>query len=160
MSLISCPECAREISDRAPHCPNCGFPMQTSASAPVHQSARVVSLPHSQTREIAYRQKLLLYSILVLLLSQLPIMALLNTNFAALGWVGMAANFALEVWCLYKLGQALEMSLPAIWLCSVALLFPCVSLGVLVVVNSRATDALQKAGVRVGLMGATLSEVP
>ncbi len=87
-------------------------------------------------------------------------MVLLNTTFAALGWIGLVGNFALEVWCLYKLGQALGMSLPAIWLCSVALLFPCVSLGVLVVVNSRATDALQKAGVRVGLMGATLSEVP
>ncbi len=140
--------------------PTAGFPCKLQRVLRSINPAHVVSLPDSQDPGDRISAKLLLYSILVLLLSQLPIMALLNTNFAVLGCVGMAANFALEVWCLYKLGQALEMSLPAIWLCSAALLFPCVSLGVLVMVNSRATDALQKAGVRVGLMGATLSEVP
>lgn len=28
MSLISCPECTREISDAARSCPHCGFPIQ------------------------------------------------------------------------------------------------------------------------------------
>lgn len=27
MSLISCPECASEISDKAPSCPKCGVPI-------------------------------------------------------------------------------------------------------------------------------------
>ena len=27
MSLIHCPECGKEISDKAESCPNCGYPM-------------------------------------------------------------------------------------------------------------------------------------
>lgn len=28
MSLINCPECGKEISDKATFCPNCGFPIE------------------------------------------------------------------------------------------------------------------------------------
>ena len=28
MALIKCPECGKEISDRAKKCPNCGFPIK------------------------------------------------------------------------------------------------------------------------------------
>lgn len=28
MSLIACPECDRTISDLAPHCPGCGYPVR------------------------------------------------------------------------------------------------------------------------------------
>lgn len=28
MALVKCPECGKEISDKAPACPNCGYPMQ------------------------------------------------------------------------------------------------------------------------------------
>lgn len=31
MALIACPECAREISDRAPSCPHCGVPVGTGS---------------------------------------------------------------------------------------------------------------------------------
>lgn len=27
MALISCPECRREVSDKAPACPHCGYPI-------------------------------------------------------------------------------------------------------------------------------------
>lgn len=27
MALIKCPECGKEISDKAASCPNCGFPI-------------------------------------------------------------------------------------------------------------------------------------
>src|SRR5262249_35388945 len=30
MALISCPECRREVSDRAPACPHCGWPIAES----------------------------------------------------------------------------------------------------------------------------------
>ena len=30
MALITCPECGREVSDRAKTCPNCGFPITKS----------------------------------------------------------------------------------------------------------------------------------
>lgn len=32
MALISCPECSKEISDKAIACPNCGNPMSTSVA--------------------------------------------------------------------------------------------------------------------------------
>lgn len=31
MALINCPECGKQISDKALSCPNCGFPIQTNS---------------------------------------------------------------------------------------------------------------------------------
>ena len=33
MALINCPECGKEVSDRAPACPNCGFPISGESTA-------------------------------------------------------------------------------------------------------------------------------
>ena len=41
MALITCPECGKEISDRATSCPNCGFPINNAAYVP-QQSITVV----------------------------------------------------------------------------------------------------------------------
>lgn len=30
MALINCPECSKEVSDKAPSCPNCGNPISTA----------------------------------------------------------------------------------------------------------------------------------
>lgn len=32
MALVQCPECGREISDRAPSCPHCGVPLSEAAA--------------------------------------------------------------------------------------------------------------------------------
>lgn len=45
MALIPCPECGREISDRAAVCPGCGFPLNASAVVPA--SANALALPSS-----------------------------------------------------------------------------------------------------------------
>lgn len=38
MPLINCPECQKEISDQAPACPNCGYPLhRPQVQAPVKQ---------------------------------------------------------------------------------------------------------------------------
>lgn len=34
MAMIPCPECGRQISDRAPACPNCGCPCQDTSALP------------------------------------------------------------------------------------------------------------------------------
>jgi len=39
MALISCPECGREISDKAPACPHCGVPLTTAVAAPAEPAA-------------------------------------------------------------------------------------------------------------------------
>ena len=31
MALISCPECGKEVSDRAPACIHCGYPLSSAA---------------------------------------------------------------------------------------------------------------------------------
>lgn len=33
MALIACPECAQDVSDKAPACPRCGHPLAVSAEA-------------------------------------------------------------------------------------------------------------------------------
>ena len=33
MALMSCPECAKQISDKAPACPHCGAPMNAPIAA-------------------------------------------------------------------------------------------------------------------------------
>ena len=38
--LVSCPECAREVSDRAVACPTCGFPIAAELAAATAASAR------------------------------------------------------------------------------------------------------------------------
>lgn len=47
MALINCPECGKEISDKAPTCPNCGFPLAGSSSAVDAVSAEDVASPVS-----------------------------------------------------------------------------------------------------------------
>lgn len=32
MPLINCPECGKQVSDKAPTCPNCGFPLNSISS--------------------------------------------------------------------------------------------------------------------------------
>ena len=40
MALIKCPECARDVSDQAASCPQCGYPIQrTSRTAPASAGA-------------------------------------------------------------------------------------------------------------------------
>ena len=45
MALIDCPECGKSISDRAPACPGCGFPVAQAQGRPTHHQA---ALPGEQ----------------------------------------------------------------------------------------------------------------
>lgn len=42
MALIKCPECGKEISDKATACPNCGYPIDGKPIEPVETSEPVV----------------------------------------------------------------------------------------------------------------------
>ena len=47
MALIKCPECSREISDKAISCPNCGYPMNTPTSPkPRVKNGKPTKLPN------------------------------------------------------------------------------------------------------------------
>lgn len=40
MALITCPDCNREVSDRAPACPGCGRPMHDSEAVVIEQTSK------------------------------------------------------------------------------------------------------------------------
>ena len=44
MALIKCPECGKEISDRAAACPNCGYPIDSKPVEPVVGSEPVAEV--------------------------------------------------------------------------------------------------------------------
>ena len=46
MALINCPECRREVSDKAPACVQCGYPVASRAPMPPQQVPQVM---HTQT---------------------------------------------------------------------------------------------------------------
>lgn len=48
MALIKCAECGREVSDRAPNCPQCGVPI-----APQQPTKTVLVLPSNKSRMTA-----------------------------------------------------------------------------------------------------------
>jgi len=54
MALINCPECKKEISDRATSCPHCGCPIIDKQSIPV------IPAPEQKSRGVATLLSLLL----------------------------------------------------------------------------------------------------
>lgn len=48
MSLIKCPECGKEISDKAAACPNCGCPLHSTPTPPTAQNLNNVQRPQYQ----------------------------------------------------------------------------------------------------------------
>jgi hypothetical protein len=41
MALVKCEDCGRDVSDRAPACPNCGAPVAASTQAPAPEKVTV-----------------------------------------------------------------------------------------------------------------------
>ena len=40
MSLVKCPECSHDVSDQAPTCPSCGFPLKLEVREPEFRAYR------------------------------------------------------------------------------------------------------------------------
>lgn len=51
MALINCPECGKEISDKAVNCPSCGYPL-TNPTNDVPQSEEVLCCPKCSSQEL------------------------------------------------------------------------------------------------------------
>lgn len=53
MALINCPECGGQVSDRAPVCPHCGFPLsgatEPAAAAPAQAAVPTASVAPAAT---------------------------------------------------------------------------------------------------------------
>jgi len=56
MSLIKCPECGKEVSDKAVSCPNCGNPIQKATVLPI-QKEEYLCCPKCHSKELHSEQK-------------------------------------------------------------------------------------------------------
>jgi hypothetical protein len=122
-----------------------------------------------QTERIARAQKLLLWVILLTLVSFVPLLIPRGDELVALvrivGAVTLIfAAFAARIYATYLLAKALGDSSEAILLWTLGTAFggciPLLGIVVLLVINQRATGRLQRAGLKVGLMGARLTSGP
>ena len=108
-------------------------------------------------REVAQYQKCILVCILINLIAILG-QFVLPPDLRIIIWVGMLAvslSGALFVFILaLKIYNTAAGVIFAIWA-----IVPCIGLIALVIVNERATSILKDNGVRVGLLGANLSEL-
>lgn len=59
MALIKCPECGKEISDKAPACIHCGYPLRElkSESTPVSPAAQIEPQPVSTMKQVVIASK-------------------------------------------------------------------------------------------------------
>jgi hypothetical protein len=97
-----------------------------------------------ELREIASAQKLLLWAIV----ATLPVFLIPYLILPA---------WAFQIWAVYNMSKTLK--LPNIWLWVIGTMIPLIGLFVLLRMNAKATSTLQIAGVRVGLMGATMNDL-
>ena len=84
MALIKCPECDKEISDRAARCPKCGIPMEKIQSLQQRSAMNEIS-KEKEEHHIQYQQKKRrwlwgLVAIIVLLLAVLAFLLLCDRN--------------------------------------------------------------------------------
>ena len=125
---------------------------------------------NSELRSIALAQRVLLFVILAAMIfygiavftfgvvadarggRQSPVIQL---AIGSIGIVIIIAQAAAIVWLMIamKKGMWLILFIPL-------MLIPCVNLISLLIINSMATSALQRAGVKVGFMGASASSIP
>lgn len=59
MSLLTCPECRQQVSDRATVCPNCGYPLSPSTN-PYHPPQQVATQTDREQRRPYFHYGLLL----------------------------------------------------------------------------------------------------
>jgi len=164
---MRCAQCKREISLLAKTCPHCGAAVSelgtlSTPSPPLPSQSQPVRL-----YEVAYRQKLVLYAVLVNILTLVASAFLGQLNESPIARILTALSVVVSlcvivffIWAYYKLGVALGIPKAVICLGAACLIFPCISLIVLLRITRIATRKLERAGVQVGLLGADLDEIP
>jgi hypothetical protein len=114
--------------------------------------------PRNDLREIAVRQKAIMFCILgyitlVVLRFVLPPEVYLVLVVVAIGVIITAAVFVFMLAiALYNTGAGIVLGILA--------LVPLVGLLILLIINGRATTELRIHGIKVGLLGANLSQIP
>ena len=101
MPLIRCLDCGRDVSDRAPACPNCGAPVVSAAPGGAAEPSSTASAPavprqspHTDTRA-GVNQAQLSEQGSTLLFGQITIIAVVAGFATQSWWIGGGAFFAL-----------------------------------------------------------------
>lgn len=117
---------------------------------------------NARLRRIAERQRLMLFAILANIGANVAAMAARNLEpLMAIGLlVAIFAVLAFTIVAAVRLAIEVYESTAIGILCGVLVLFPCIGLITLLVVNQKATGELQRAGIKVGFMGANMSQFP
>ena len=56
MALISCPDCSKEVSDKAPACPNCGCPISASVNSS-QDTNKSIGIPEEILKRLPFETK-------------------------------------------------------------------------------------------------------
>ena len=97
------------------------------------------SFTNAEIYEIGKRQRAILWLIIISIPAMfIPI-------------IGPITTAIINVIFVYKLAKALKSDVA--WLWCILVIIPLVSLISLVIINGKATNALRKSGIKVGLMG-------
>jgi DNA-directed RNA polymerase subunit RPC12/RpoP len=166
MTNFTCPECDEkmEVSDRMVgrkvRCVGCGARIVVSDEAPrrVERSrrSRVRRRPVAELRQIALYQKAILLCILAYIVAvptqfliPAPLRPLLLIVVVPVLLTATVFVFLMAI-KLYDVGLGVLLGILS--------MIPLVGLIILLIVNGKATSALQENGYRVGLLGARLSQ--
>jgi uncharacterized paraquat-inducible protein A len=127
---VTCPHCNEEYRFRPENIGTTGECNRCGKSFTATQQAEYTT---DEIREIAKRQKHLIWLVLI--------------NLLTCGIAGIIAPFF-----IYKVAVSLKLKVP--WLYAVLVVVPLVGMIVLLGLNGHATGALKTQGIRVGLFGA------
>jgi hypothetical protein len=113
MVLVTCPECAKEVSDQAASCPHCGRPLRASFEIWLRQSWQE-GLHHAQKGAVAYPLAWLATTIVSLVMANeisyfrelLPRILIWICLLALFGFGVSAAAILLTVWLRSWLGDS------------------------------------------------------
>lgn len=110
----------------------------------------------NELRNIAKKQKILLWSVLGGILSYFLIFSAQNQALATLILFGVGI---FQIYALFSLASAIRSSALRIVLLIVGLFIPLVNLLMLLSINNEASKILKASGVKVGLMGANPDDI-
>jgi hypothetical protein len=149
---VPCPVCGEAILPAANRCRYCGEEFDTVTGPYGTGKPTAGKYSAEELRRIAVLQRAIVLAVLANILAY-PALAVLPKT-------GLVIEIAVSIFqlvCIAKLASALRHRF--VWLWVIGALIPCVSLIVLVAINSNATSALQLSGVRVGLLGARFRDL-
>jgi hypothetical protein len=143
MALYPCPACGAERSSKESDCTSCSWmkrkPMEGGGPDPLEEPMSY------ELVDIARAQKMMIYAVIASIVSW-PLTPLL------------LVAIPLQIYAIYRISRALGYSGLVTCLCIVAMFIPFISLICLASLNSKATSRLTSSGIRVGLLGAKMSD--